>query len=297
MPRHEYELADVGEYLPNDGIYITDLLKVNQVGNNRPPGQSENPAPRGDCPPGTFGKMNTGIGRYTADPYTQTDQLNPGKPSRFEIYGDEAISPDTGKAYGGGMAEYFGVQPRTVERWFSIKTKFGVQDPRNCVTLDSIGKRFYSLPEQVGPKVVGGVSFQPPGAGVKQRALMACGLAVLGGLQAAPHFTKGGDPPGTLPANRTFSRPFRHRVYRESIWACVRLMQDVQAGLIDDLTDPPTSSAWVQMTIEPGRNGSGWELVIIYFMPYKHEYKERPGWDVDDAETDGDGLDDVELFY
>ena len=294
MAGRTYELADPGEYKYNDGIYITDLLTVPMVGNNRPPGNVENPTPRGNVPPGTYGKMNTGIGLYNSNPYTQTDQLNPGKPSRFEIYGDETIDGNTGKAYGGGMAEYFGVQPRTVERWFSMKTQFGVQDARNCVTLDSIGKRFYALREDIPARTVGGVTFTPPGSGVKIRALMACGLAVVGGLQATPHFTKGGDRPQTLPANRRFAIPFRERVYRESIWACVRLMYSVQAGVLNDLTDPPTASAWVQMTIEPSRNGVGWELRILYFMPYKHEYLERPSWDMAD---DGDGEGDEELEF
>ena len=291
MPGKVYELADPGEYLPNDGIYITDILTVPLVGNNRPPGQGENPAPKGNNPPGTYGKMNTGVGEWMGNPYTLGEQLNPGKPSRYEIYGDEVLDGTTGKPFGGGMAEYFGVQPRTVERWFSMKTVYGVQAPRNCVYVKAVGQRFYALPEILPVKNVSGISFQPEGAGVKQRAIMATGLCVKGGLQATPHFTKGGDPEGTPKNRRTFAIPFRQREYRENITDCVRLMFTIAVGMRDDITDPPTSAAWVQMTIEPARdNDAGWELVILYFMPANAgEYKERASWDLTAAGMDDSG--------
>ena len=258
MAREPLRLSPIGSYNPNTGIYATQLLRCEDVGNIRSPDAGEDTSLM-VCPPGTFGLMNGGMAAWKSDPYTADNLLNPGKPSNREIYGDLSKPP----LQQGGLANYYGVGAGAVKRWFKMRSPGGQVSPRDCVPISVVGRRFYQL------------EFRRPdgrqGGGLQSRAFLAICLCVDGGLKADPWFTKGGGQRKNI--------PFMWRENRDDIAGCVRFAESVFNFDEEDLIQPPTGSAWVQMTIEPGENGWGWDLVILYFLPKNGSGSDtRPDW-------------------
>lgn len=245
MAREPLRLATQGQYNPDTGIKVTQKLKVSDVGNIRIPDGIE--ANTSICPPGTVGILNTSMADYLGDPYTLNNQLNPGKPSNREIYGD-IFRPDPKR---GGLAQYYGIGGGAVKRWFNMRMNDGKQNPRNCVSTDVIGSRFYLCTDNRS----GGAA----GTGQQERMMLSLGLCVEGGLKADPWYTKGGGPNHNI--------PFIYREKLQDIAACIRYLLAVYDGFLDDVIQPAASSAWIQLCIEPGENGRGWEAVIFYLVP------------------------------
>lgn len=257
MPREKLRLVSQGQYNPDTGIKVTQKLAISDVGNIRIPDSNESNS--SVCPPGTVGIMNSSMGDYNTDPYTLANQLNPGKPSNREIYGD-IYRPDPKR---GGLASYYGVGGGAVKRWFNMRMNDGTQNPRNCVSTDVIGSRFYLCSDNRS----GGAR----GTGQQERMMLALGLCVSGGLKADPWYTKGGGPNQNI--------PFQYREKRQDIAACVRYCLGIYDGILDDIIMPPASSAWIQLSIEPAENGRGWEVVVIYLVPMPGIGSDpRPPW-------------------
>ena len=257
MPREPLRLATQGEYNPDTGIKVTQKLKVSDVGNIRIPDGTESSTSL--CPPGTIGIMNTSMADYLGDPYTLNNQLNPGKPSNREIYGDIYRE----KPRQGGLAFYYGVGGGAVKRWFNMRMNDGTQSPRNCVSADVIGSRFYLCTDNRS----GGNA----GTGQQERMMLALGLCVDGGLKADPWYTKGGGPGRNI--------PFVYRERLQDVAACVRYALAIYDGRLDDIIMPPASSAWIQLSIEPSEGGRGWEVVMIYLVPMPGIGSDlRPPW-------------------
>lgn len=259
MARQPLRVSPEGSYNTALGIYVTRKLACEDVGNIRTPDAGEDTSLI-VCPPGTYGLMNSGMAAWKKDPYTATELLNPGKPSNREIYGDLSKPP----IQQGGLANYFGVGPGAVKRWFNMRSPGGISSPRDCVPISVVGRRFYQL------EFVRDDGRQ--GGGLQSRAFLASCLCVNGGLKADPWYTKGGGP--------LRNQPFMWRENRDDIAGCVRFAESVYNFQEEDIIQPPAGSAWVQMTIEAGEDGWGWDLVILYFVPQNGSGSDlRPNWD------------------
>lgn len=229
-------------YQEGVGIYHTNPLTCADLGNVLAPAERQGPVRY--CAPGTVGRMNTALVNWTGDTYTPD-----GKLDRAEI---EYTTPN-GRTK--GLSRLFttrtgrNVGTRTVEHWFGLTDKFGRIENRNCVPIAQRGHRICNMAGQ-GDR----------GLDARLRCFMACCLVVEGGLQRVPIWTRGNPDNAGLPYEKRFP--------------CARLddaiatIEALYDGELDTITadgrTPPLSLAWVQLTIEPGEFGTGWDAVCLY---------------------------------
>lgn len=292
-------------YDPNKGVKISPILKAGDIGNVLDPASYK--GGRTPIRPGTPGLLNSGMTLYgtdghPSDPATVNDPLNPRKPAQGEIGGDTSKNADGSfaKPLGdrGGLAEMFGVGVRSIERVFGMLDKRGRRADRNFVPVAALGLRpgqmqdfkvdaqgrsiIYSFTrkDRNGNTILGPdgqpMIFTLPQYGNKMRLFTAAALAVEGGLQRVPLYTKGG--------GRGADVPYELRIEVGTIAEAARSLYGVYSGTYDDRGDVPLSKAWVQMQIEP--SGGGWDLVIVMFFPWPWEYDNRDTFD-DDPEYTG----------
>lgn len=259
-------------YQEGVGIYHTNPLRCSDIGNVLVPAERQGPVRY--CAPGTYGRMNSGLNAFAGDQSTPD-----GKLSRTEI--EYRLSPTSEHPEGllkgltqlfttvttrDGVTTVHNVGTRTVEHWFGLTDRFGRVENRNCVPIAQRDHRICNMEGQ-GPR----------GSDALLRCLMACCLTVEGGLQRAPIYTLG-DPQNS-------GLPYEFRWNESHLDDALVMLEGVYLGYRETLLGSvPTSQAWVQLNVEYGATGSGWDVVILYNYPQGQEYDDIEELPDDDDE-------------